>query len=43
MLFFVPNIDLITYALACATVSLGGLAVTVIQSIFYLRSFPAKS
>jgi hypothetical protein len=43
LLFFLPNIDLLTYTLACAAVTLGGLAATVIQSFFYLRSFPAKS
>jgi hypothetical protein len=42
LLFFVSNLDLNTYALACAGVSLSGLLVTLIQSIFYLRSFPAK-
>lgn len=42
LLFFVPNLDVNTYALACAGVSLGGLLVTLIQSIWYLRSFPAK-
>lgn len=42
LLFFVPDLDLNTYALACAGVSLGGLLVALIQSIFYLRSFPAK-
>jgi len=42
LLFFVPGLDLNSYALACAGVSLGGLLVTLIQSIFYLRSFPAK-
>ena len=42
LLFFVPGIDLTTYALAFAGILLGGLFVTVIQSIWYLRSFPAK-
>ena len=42
LLFFVPGIDLTTYALAFAGILLGGLFVTVIQSIFYLRTFPSK-
>src|ERR1700685_2478935 len=31
LLFFVPDLDLSTYALACAGVALGGLLVTLIQ------------
>ena len=42
LLFFVPNLDLGTYALACAGGTLGGLLVTLIQSFLYLRSFSAK-
>jgi hypothetical protein len=42
LLFFVPDLDLTTYALACAGVTLGGLLVTLIQSFVYLRSFSAK-
>jgi hypothetical protein len=40
LLFFVPDLGLTTYALACAGVSLGGLLVTIIQSLLYLRTFP---
>ena len=43
LFFFVPGLDLNTYALVCAGISLGGLLVALIQSIFYLRSFPSKS
>ena len=42
LLFFVPGLDVTTYALTFAGIILGGLFVTVIQSIFYLRSFPSK-
>lgn len=38
LLFFVPGLDETTYALTFAGIILGGLFVTVIQSIFYLRS-----
>jgi len=40
LLFFVPNIDINTYALSCAAVTLGGLIVTLIQSFLFLRRFP---
>jgi hypothetical protein len=39
LLFFVSGMDLKTYALACAGITLGGILVAVIQSVFYLRSF----
>ena len=39
LLFVVPGIDLLGYALSCAFVGLGGLAVALIQSFLYLRSF----
>jgi SdpI/YfhL protein family len=42
VLFFVPDLDLSTYALAYAGVAVGGLLVTLIQSFIYLRSFSAK-
>lgn len=42
LLFFVPGLDLKTYALACVGIVLGGLFVTLVQSFFYLRSFPKK-
>jgi hypothetical protein len=42
LLFFVPGIDLNTYALAGAGITFGGLLVTLIQCIFYLCSFSAK-
>jgi hypothetical protein len=42
LLFFVPGVDSTTYALAFAGIILGGLFVTFIQSMFYLRSFPTK-
>ena len=43
LLFFAPGIELITYALSCAAVGIGGSLVTVIQSFVYLRSISAKS
>jgi SdpI/YfhL protein family len=42
MLYFVPNIGIDTYALACGAVTGGGLIVTVIQSFLYLQRFPSK-
>ena len=42
LLFFVPGLDQSTYALAFAGIILGGLFVTLIQSLIYLRSFPTK-
>jgi hypothetical protein len=42
LLFFMPGLDISTYALTCAGVTLGGLLVAVIQSFVYLRSFSAK-
>jgi uncharacterized membrane protein len=41
LLFLVPGIDLLVYALASAAIGLGGLLVALIKSFFYLRSFPA--
>ena len=43
LLFFVPGVDLTSYALAFAGIVLGGLFVTIIQSVFCLRTFPTKS
>src|ERR1700677_4956929 len=43
LLFFVAGIDLKTYALACGGITLGGILVTLIQSIVYLRSFATRS
>ena len=42
LLFFVPRIDLNTYAIGCATVTVGGLFVAVIQSFLYLSKLPSK-
>jgi TM2 domain-containing membrane protein YozV len=39
LLFFTPGLDQTTYALIFAGIVLGGLCLTIIQSIFYLRSF----
>ncbi len=41
VLFLVPGMDLLVYALACGAIGLGGLLVAVVQSFLYLRSFPA--
>src|SRR5271168_3212688 len=43
LLFFVPRLDVTTYALTFAGIILVGLFVTLIQSMFYLRSFPTRS
>jgi len=43
VLYFVPNMDINTYALSCAGVTVGGLIVAVIQSFLYLRRFPSKT
>ena len=43
LLFFLPGIDLLVYALSCAGIGLGGLLVAVIQSFVYLRSFPRNA
>ena len=43
VLFFIPEIHLMGYALSCAGIGLGGLLVTVIQSFVYLRSFPSNA
>ena len=43
LLFFVPGIDLLVYALANAGIALAGLLVAVIQSFLYLRSFPRRT
>jgi uncharacterized membrane protein len=40
LLFFVPGVDLLVYALACGGIGLVGLSIAVIQSFLYLRSFP---
>jgi hypothetical protein len=40
LLFFVPGVDLLVYALANAGIGLVGLAIAVIQSFLYLRFFP---
>jgi len=42
VLYFVPNMDINTYALSCAGVTVGGLIVALIQSVLYLRRFPSK-
>ena len=41
--YFVPKIDLNTYATGCAVVTVGGVIVTVIQSFIYLRTLPSNS
>ncbi len=43
LFYFVPNIDLNTYAIGCAVVTVGGLIVAVIQSILHLRTLPPNS
>jgi hypothetical protein len=42
VLYFVPNMDLNSYALSCAGMTVGGLIVAVIQSFLYLWRFPLK-
>src|SRR5262245_41346625 len=37
VLFFVPGVDLLVYALANAGIGLAGLLIAVIQSFLYLR------
>jgi uncharacterized membrane protein len=41
LLFFVPGVDLLVYALANAGIAFVGLSSAVIQSFLYLRSFPS--
>ncbi len=41
--YFIPKIDLNTYAIGCAVVTVGGLIVAVIQSFLYLRTLPSNS
>ena len=43
LFFFVPKIDLNTYAIGCAVVTVGGLIVSVVQSFLYLRTLPLNS
>ena len=43
VLFFVPGVDLQTYALANGGIGLVELFITVIQSFLYLRSFPGNA
>jgi hypothetical protein len=43
LLYFVPGIDLLLYALSCAGIGLGGLLAAVIQNFVYLRSFPSNA
>lgn len=43
VLFFVPGIDVVRYALGIAGIALLGLLVAILQSFLYLRSFPGKS
>lgn len=42
-LYFVPEMDVNTYALSCAGATLGGLAVTLIQSFLFLQQLPPRS
>jgi uncharacterized membrane protein len=43
LLFFVPGVDLLIYALANAGIGLTGLLIAVIQSFLYLRSFSSNT
>ena len=43
LFYFIPKIDLNTYAIGCAVVTVGGLIVAVIQSFLYLRTLPSNS
>ena len=43
LFYFVPKIDLNTYAIGCAVVTVGGLIVSVIQSFLYLRTLSSNS
>ena len=43
LLFFVPGVDLLVYALTNAGIGLTGLLIAVIQSILYLRSFSGNT
>lgn len=43
LLFFVPGVDLLVYALGNAGVGLAGLSIAVIQSFLYLHSFPGNA
>jgi hypothetical protein len=40
LLFLVPGVDLLVYALANAGLALTGLLITVVQNFLYPRSFP---
>lgn len=42
VLFLVPGIGVLGYALTCGAIGLGGLLVAVVQSFLYLRSFAAN-
>jgi uncharacterized membrane protein len=43
LLFFVPGVDLLVYALANGGIGLTGLLLAVLQSFLYLRSFPSST
>jgi SdpI/YfhL protein family len=43
LLYLVPGMDLLVYAVVCGAVGLGGLLVALIQSVLYLRSFPSHA
>jgi uncharacterized membrane protein len=39
-LYFVPGIRIDTYAWSVAAVALGGLLISIVQSFYYLHTFP---
>jgi hypothetical protein len=43
LLFLVPGVDLLVYALANGGIALAGLLIAVIQSFLYLRSFSGNA
>lgn len=38
ILYFVPDIDVAVYSLACGAIAVGGLIVSLVQSFIFLRS-----
>ncbi len=40
ILYFIPNMNIDTYALSCGAVIIGGLIVALVQSFLFLRRFP---
>jgi uncharacterized membrane protein len=43
LLYFVPGVEVLVYALAIAGIGLAGLSVAVVQSFLFLRSFPGSA